>query len=224
MQKPSRKGLFKYLLALALAAAAGAEFSDSRLLAIPETLVSEVADEVAFEPSEWPREARSRVLWLLSTDPRPRVRARVARNLGALAKIAPSRSLSLIERLARDESVRVRVAAAEGLERALAVMHPGQRIELLCQWATANQPNQREVLARALLNHVHTPVSDFVIDTLATDERPHTRLHAARAAAQHYSRSPAQYAETLSRLARDADARVARAARVGLNDGRIERA
>lgn len=208
-----RHKAFHYVVALAVAAGVGGIRPGSRLLQIPENLVSEVVDAVGENEPEWSKDDRRRVLSVLASDPRAVVRVRVAETAAALMPDFVTESEKLLRVLANDHVPSVRSAAARGLEGVLSRATPIDRVEIVCQWAASERVAEREAVARSLSSGVATLVTDLVIEQLSRDLSAPVRLAALRAAAIHYDEHPAAYREVAERLATDKSRRVRRVAR-----------
>ncbi len=208
-----RHKAFHYVVALAVAAGVGGLRPGSRLLQIPEGLVSEVVDAVGDNEPEWSKDDRRRVLSVLASDPRAVVRVRVAETAGALMPDFVTEAEKLLRTLANDHAPSVRAAAARGLETVLARATPIDRVEIVCQWAASECVAEREAVARALSARVPTLVTDLVIEQLSRDSSASVRLAALRAAASHFDEHPGAYRNVTERLSVDKSRRVRRVAR-----------
>jgi hypothetical protein len=208
-----RHKAFHYVVALAVAAGVGGIRPGSRLLQIPEDLVSEVVEAVGENEPEWSKDDRRRVLSVLASDPRSLVRIRVAEAAGALMPDFVTDAEKLLRGLANDHTPSVRAAAARGLELVLARATPIDRVELVCQWAASGRVAEREAVARSLRARVQTLVTDLVIEQLSRDGSAAVRLAALRAAAHHFDEHPRAYREVAERLTADKSRRVRRVAR-----------
>lgn len=208
-----RQRAFTYVAALAIAGGLGLFPAGPRLLRIPEQLMAELVDAVEERDPAWPKEDRRRVLLLLAQDPRPQIRARVAEAASALMPEWSDDANRLLYELALDPIGSVRAGVTRGLEALLAHVSPLERVEILGQWASAENVARREALAIALACPVTTMITDLVIEELSRDGNPRVRTAALRAARQHYQENPAAYAALAEARAADDDARVRRTAR-----------
>jgi len=183
------------------------------LLEIPESLVYELVEAVCTNEVECSKDDRRRVLTLLASDPRVAVRARVAHAAAALAPDSASDTQRLLSTLVADSAGAVRAAATCGLEELLVRASPIERVELICQWAGAEHPAEREAVARALCSKLSTVVTDLVLQQLSNDESPAVRSAAVLASRRHFEENPAAYREILEARLADSHRRVRRLSR-----------
>lgn len=213
MQSHLRHRAFRYLAALAVAASCGALRARPRLLEIPEPLVYDLVEAVCDEDPKWSKEDRKRVLSLLSRDPRVAVRARVAEAAAAVPPEWQIDTQALLSNLVSDPAGIVRAAATNGLEQLLTRASPIERVEIVCQWAGAPHPPEREAIARALCSKVPTLVTDLVLEELSRDDVAAVRIAAVRASGAHFDENPSVYRGLLEERTADTSRKVRRVAR-----------
>lgn len=211
MQFLLRQAILKRLAALSIAAAAGLTNPSAALLRFPSEILTQVVEDAA--DLEWMGEDRRRLLDLLACDQRVSVRRRVAEVTGSLAAGHSDGMLEILKRLARDESVRVRAAAGQGLAAVLANVAPVERVQIVCEWALSGEAFERAAVARALSDRTPVLVTDMVIGQLAADPHPEVRLHALKAATVHFDEDPEGYACVARACLSDPDRATRRTAR-----------
>lgn len=138
---------------------------------------------------------------------------RTRATVGALWSSAKQRVEALVQRMARDDSLEVRIGAAAGLGRMLELASPVERVELVCRWTLTRDARERVALARALALPTPVFVADLVIAELGRDEDHEVRAAAARALRTHFRTDPARFAKLASQLIDDPHPVVRSAAR-----------
>ncbi len=202
--------LLRHLVALSIALGAGTA-SAAELAELPSEVLSDLVSEV--EQSDTDETTKLGVLKLLARDTRGDVRARVAEAAACLWPESREAALELLRKLAHDSSMKVRVAAANGLTRVLYLASPSERVEVVCDFAVAEAPAERLAMARALSSRVPVLVADLALQELATDTVPEIRAAALRAAQQRLEEGPATYRRLAEERITDSDRNVRRAAR-----------
>ncbi len=184
--------------------ALGASAAASTLEVPAEVLAEWVADDLRRSPPLTPLQA---------VDSADRAATRTRKTVGALWASAKERVEALVQRMARDGSLEVRIGAAAGLGRMLELSSPVERVELVCRWTLADDARERIALARALALPTPVFVADLVVAELARDADHEVRAAAARALSMHFATDPERFAAIARQLSEDPHPLVRSAAR-----------
>ena len=174
-------------------------------LEVPAEVLAEwVGDDLRRGPPLTPLQA-------VHTADRCATRTRVT--VGALWSSARERVEALVQRMARDGSLEVRIGAAAGLGRMLELSSPVERVELVCRWTLAEDARERVAVARALALPTPVFVADLVVAQLARDTEHEVRAAVSRALRTHFRTDPSRFAKLASELLDDPHPAVRSAAR-----------
>jgi hypothetical protein len=173
------QAVLKRLAAFAAALAMGVTPNPAELEAVPEEMISDLLAADVLDDMDDPD--RQALLRLLSLDPRPVVRLRVARTFAQqLKELSPQVELALAQ-LAADDFAPVRQAARRGFHVLLARLDGIERMRLLCEWALSPEVQRRLAVAQALREGVDSPVADAAQRLLGGDPDPEVRALAQTA-------------------------------------------
>jgi len=208
--RPLRQAALRHLAALALGRTGQVDAARMQLSDIPAHFVEELLEEL--DRGGWRPADRLRLCALLASDPRPRVRRRVAESLGGTGFSLAS-TQRLIEALVSDRCNSVRAAAADTLATLLREADELDQADLAWSWATSARRPLRLAIARALSMPFALPAADLVIELLASDRSPEVCAAAARAAEVRFDESPDVLGAVLEGLVAHPSRAVRRAAR-----------
>ena len=189
---PLSKQVLSRLAAASMALGASAA---AATLEVPSDVLAEwVEDDLRRSPPLTP---------LRAVDSADRAATRTRTTVGALWSSAKERVEALVQRMARDDSLEVRIGAAAGLGRMIELASPVERVELVCRWTLADDARERVALARALSLPTPVFVADLVVSELARDADHEVRAAAARALRTHFRADPERFARLASELMSD---------------------
>lgn len=213
--------LLKRLAAASISLSAGTASAETLFDDMPQEVLDDVMDEVA-DGKAGPDD-RARFLRLLAEHPRLETRLFVVDGLGPLFDERPDDALALLERLARDRTLEVRLAAAETMADVVRRAKPAERIEIVCRWSLSEDAPLRAAAARVLAAPTPVFVTDLAITQLASDPHPEVRLLALRAAERHFDENPDEYRTLGAKHVADTDPAVRSVARALLEHRRNRR-
>ena len=174
------QAVIKRLAILAAALAMGVAPNPADLEAVPEEVIGELLDENLLDDME--DADREALLRLLSLDPRPEVRLRVAHTFAVqVSDVSPQVEMALA-RLAADGFAPVRQAAWSSFHRLLAKLDGIERLRLLCEWSLSSEAQRRAAVAFALQHGIDSPFADAATTLLGGDPDPEVRALAQVAA------------------------------------------
>jgi len=206
--------LLRHLALASISLSSGAGVASAALGEIPVDVASDLIDEIdEDERAGWNVHDRVGALTLLTHDPRPVVRTRVARSARTLWDNAPDEALDLVRTLLRDPVPEVALAAGTALEHMIDRASPARRIEIVCDLTVSEEASDRLAIARALSRNTPLFVTDIAITELSRDTNPEVRALAITAAERHFREAPGAYRALALTAAADADAGVRAAAR-----------
>lgn len=213
MDSTLRQKLLCYLGGAALTMAAGSTAAaQPDLVAIPETIIVDLLDDV--EKEGWQTQDVARLVRLLAKDPRRQVRSRV---LVVLPSLADKQSLEETEeiflRLAQDEDQFVRYSMTESFAGWLEAQDALTRLRVITEWAVSANLFSRKAIARVLSYRFQTLGVDWVIEHLSNDPSSKVRTASVFAAESRLQENPAMYSGLVQRLTGDKDRRVRKVAR-----------
>ena len=210
---PIKQLLARLSVAVFGLSAATAMSPDANATIDQATLIETLA---APEVVSWGRADRARLLRMFAADPRPAVRAEVARHVAELPPPVPGAAIRLLAGLSGDASVEV----ADAVACALAVVvdrEPGVRgASLTTKWALSSRAGQRRAIAAALERPVAVAIAESVLAHLASDPCAEVRRAVARAAWARRAGAAALYEPILERLSGDPDATTRETAQIAL--------
>jgi HEAT repeat protein len=159
---------------------------------------------------------RPGLLRRLALSPSRSVRIRVAEAAAALSSENTEAGLSLLRQLSHDATGAVRAAAARGLAQFMQHAPGPLRCAVESAWATAEAPDERVALARALGMAAPDWLTDFALVELAADARAPVRRAAVQAAGIQLGQNPETYVRLAAARSGDPDRRVRKLARHAL--------
>lgn len=205
--------LLRHLALASISLTSGAGVASAALAEIPVEVASDLIDEIdEDEHAGWNVHDRVGALTLLSHDPRPVVRTRVARSARTLWDSAPDEALQLVRQLLRDPAPEVALAAGAALEHLIDRASPARRIEIVCDLTVSPEAAERLAIGRALSRPTPLFVTDIAITELSRDTNPEVRALALSAAERHFREAPGAYRAIALAAAADSDAAVRDAA------------
>jgi hypothetical protein len=206
--------LLRHLALASISLTSGAGMASAALGEIPVDVASDLIDEIdENDRAGWNVHDRIGALTLLTHDPRPVVRARVARSARTLWDSAPDEALQLVRQLLQDPEPEVALAAGSALEHLIDRASPARRIEIVCDLTVSAEEPERIAIARALSRPTPLFVTDIAITELSRDTNPEVRALALSAAERHFREAPGEYRALGLVGAADSDAGVRAAAR-----------
>jgi hypothetical protein len=215
--------LLRHLALASISLSAGASTAAAALAEIPVDVASDLMDEIDDNDDNagWALHDRIGALSLLTHDPRPIVRSRVARSLRTLWDKAPDESLELVRLLLRDPDADVARTASAALSELLERASPARRIEIVCDFTVSSETAERAAIGRALARGTPAFVTDMAISELSRDTNAEVRALALTAAERHYGEAPGTYRALAMAASSDIDATVRAAAHRLLRSPRV---